>query len=333
MSNPDAVALPWGASPSALLEWWTLFCENLKGEGGIVSVSPILQSGHTACIANGDFFKSLPKSLTRAEIASLERDRLEGAILYYVDTGASALALAAAAQPPKERVNPARMPSVHGFMVFALPLGYCESESKPGRSPTLSPVVAISWGRWPPSRQDLPSGVASASAARHAGSAYKTPSIWLTFYCLSHRYIQPPLVACSHVLFEVGSRFIRPSPLSGPAAWTQAAYTIWQIICQRGDFQLVEMKYSPGDGEARRRKTQKDATKPEGVRVIQVCPENYPRRCPQRGETASPMDWHTLPSGWVKNVRRVSHCMNPKGHGEGVCQHVEQIVIPFAEAL
>ncbi|WP_030776239.1 hypothetical protein [Streptomyces sp. NRRL F-2664] len=122
-----------------------------------------------------------------------ERARLQQAELYYATADMTALALAAAA-PPRERASTGRLPTEHGFIVFAEPIGgYVEDiglaladtpAARPGvDAKVTTPIVAASWTAWTPDATGKePVTWGHSTRDGYTAIPARSRGIWVTYY-------------------------------------------------------------------------------------------------------------------------------------------------------
>lgn len=198
-SDHTALPLPlWTPpAPTELPDWRGRLCDTAYAPVRIAALISALGQGRGTLIPVGP--QGDPWSLPRiaAELDATESRRLAEATLFHVTADMTALALAAAATPPTERIHADRLPAPSGFMLFEEPIGSYtldlrESMHVGGLRPAGGPlrvsvpIVAVSWSLWVPGngagqrRQD------SRWAVTRDGGRRLLPSqlhgVWITFY-------------------------------------------------------------------------------------------------------------------------------------------------------
>ncbi|MEU0002179.1 hypothetical protein ABZ069_35265 [Streptomyces microflavus] len=126
-----------------------------------------------------------------------ERLTLADAQLFYATADMTALALAAAASPPRERVSLSRPPAESGLIVFEEPIGGSVEDlgatlaatsgtGLGGEAKVTKPVVAVSWSRWTPDIVKVDEGTVRWSWRQPGRGVSTIPrayrGLWLTFY-------------------------------------------------------------------------------------------------------------------------------------------------------
>ncbi|MFD5513669.1 hypothetical protein ACFWIB_38895 [Streptomyces sp. NPDC127051] len=132
-----------------------------------------------------------------------------------------------------------------------------------------------------------------------------------------------------HVFLRIGQEFTDPKPNSADE-WAQVVYTVWQLISQGGE-RLTETEQLPATRPDRERDAQQGISGSSDVQVVNVHAKQRPT--PGASEkSAAASSSNRAPQyayRWPVSIVRHSHCMNPPGHAESSCQHVERIIMPY----
>ena len=150
--------------PRELPEWRATLAEHSDSIPAHTTMREALRAGRCSLVPTMERAPIAADSLAAILLGKAERARLEQAELYYATPDMTALALAAAATPPRERVRLDRAPAESGFIVFGEPIGgYVEDvgaalagtvAARPGvDAHVTTPIVAASWTVWTP--QDI----------------------------------------------------------------------------------------------------------------------------------------------------------------------------------
>ncbi|MBK6017597.1 hypothetical protein [Streptomyces sp. MBT53] len=182
--------------PRELPEWRAELAEFTTSEPSIVSMRGAILAGHCSIVPTMENAPLDAGTLASVVLNNAERARLEQAELYYATADMTALALAAAATPPRERVSVDRLPSESGFIVFEEPIGGYVEDVGAALAGTLTaragvdakitkPIVAASWTAWTPNDVQVTEGQVTWGHTTSAGYA-PIPSgsrgIWVTYY-------------------------------------------------------------------------------------------------------------------------------------------------------
>lgn len=200
----DFSGVPWTPpNPREVPEWRARIREYTTSRAGLQTLSAVINAGRATLLPQVPGTQAhTPGAIASQILARLEDRKLAESALYYVTEDMTSLALAAAATPPGEVLNQARLPAPSGLMLFAEPIGgYTQkvadtlqsSAIRPGPDADLTittPIVAVSWTVWTPSDlviSDGPKGDVTPTWYFNApeGLARIPPDwegIWLTFY-------------------------------------------------------------------------------------------------------------------------------------------------------
>lgn len=194
---------PWTPpEPRELPEWRAELIEETRDPMALQLMALAINAGRANIIPTVPGIDASLGAVGSQILYRQEAQRLEEAALYYATADMTSLALAAAQTPPAEPMNPARLPSEAGFIVFAEPIGGYRDDASAALSSTLAgrsgasavvtvPIVAASWGTWNPDSIILEGeGSANARVRWH----WRTPDgrvaelkepysgVWVTFY-------------------------------------------------------------------------------------------------------------------------------------------------------
>ncbi|WP_432017671.1 hypothetical protein [Streptomyces hydrogenans] len=182
--------------PRQLPEWRAELLDYLSSDVATTTMRGALSAGRCTIVPTVPGVDASAESIGAILLTRSEHDRLSKAELYYATPDMTALALAAAATPPTERMTLRRLPSENGLIVFGEPIGgYTEDVAAvfagtvAGKStaPTLitTPIVAVSWSTWSPQAVTLDQGSVRWTF-RGQGRAGALPpdfrGVWLTFW-------------------------------------------------------------------------------------------------------------------------------------------------------
>jgi len=270
---------PWHApTPHALPDLRAELAAELTDPDRLMLLSMALQAGQSALrpiVAAPPGSGPVPRSssLSAALLARLEQERLRRASLYWVSADMTALTLAAAATPPRERFSSRRAPSQFGFVVFEQPIGGYRQDAAevmraaglgvPGaRAVVTIPIVAASWGPWGADWTNPTDGPVTWLWNSPGGRPQAVPDVpgtWVTFYSARGLYgsVTPgttvgrtadglrmtaadlgtpdgPVIQWdTEAVLMDGAGFERPKPDTNDE-WLQALYTAWQLMGQDG---------------------------------------------------------------------------------------------------
>ncbi|MFF0509117.1 hypothetical protein ACFYUH_36805 [Streptomyces fimicarius] len=184
--------------PQQLPELRSLLLDHYRSEPAMLSMREALRAGRGVIIPDVPSMDAPPDAVAAQILVASEHHRLSDAQLYYATPDMTALALAAAATPPREKVSLDRPPAESGLIVFGEPIGgYVEdvgaalastAAARPGVEARLStPIVAVSWSPWSPDAVQLDRGGDVRWFWKRPGHgvtgiprAYR--GLWLTFY-------------------------------------------------------------------------------------------------------------------------------------------------------
>jgi hypothetical protein len=183
--------------PRELPEWRSQLVDFTASDPSNITMREAIRAGHCSIVPTMRNAPIAADTLAAILLNKAERARLEEAQLYYATADMTALALAAAATPPRERVSLDRPPAESGFIVFAEPIGGYVDDVGATLAPTLAarsgvdakvttPIVAACWTVWTP--QDVRVEDGGAVTWNHTtpdGFAPIPPGtrgIWVTYY-------------------------------------------------------------------------------------------------------------------------------------------------------
>jgi hypothetical protein len=193
---------PWTPpEPRELPEWRAQMIEETRDPMALQLMSMAINAGRTNILPTIPGMDASLGAVGAQILYRQEAQRLEEAALYYATADMTSLALAAAQTPPAEPMNPARLPSEAGFIVFAEPIGGYREDAAAALSQTMvgrhgasamvtTPIVAASWGTWDPGSIILEGGGPNARVLWHwrtpSGQVAQLPDtysgVWVTFY-------------------------------------------------------------------------------------------------------------------------------------------------------
>ncbi|MFD9078148.1 hypothetical protein [Streptomyces erythrochromogenes] len=193
----QAAPIRWVApSPRDLPEWRAELVQFAASDVANVTMREAVRGGRCNIVPTMRNAPLAADTLAAIILNRAERARLEEAELYFATADMTALALAAAATPPRERVSVDRLPSESGFLVFAEPIGgYVEDvglalASTPAARPGVdarvtTPIVAASWTAWTPEDVSVEGQAVTWGRTSRDGYAAIPPGtrgIWVTYY-------------------------------------------------------------------------------------------------------------------------------------------------------
>lgn len=183
--------------PKQLPELRSALLDHYGSGPAMLSMREALRAGRGVIIPEVPGMDAPPDAVAAQILIASERHRLTGAHLYYATADMTALALAAAATPPREKVSLDRPPAEDGLIVFAEPIGgYVEdvgaalastTAARPGvDAKVTTPIVAVSWSQWTPDAVQLDQGTIHWFWNRPGRGVTGIPrryrGLWLTFY-------------------------------------------------------------------------------------------------------------------------------------------------------
>ncbi|MEU2357741.1 hypothetical protein ABZ599_33015 [Streptomyces misionensis] len=196
MTSPASVR--WvPPDPQDLPEWRAQLMDSTASEASDIAMRETLRAGRCTIVPTMRNAPLDAGTLAATVLNGAEHARLSQADLYYATADMTALALAAAATPPRERVSTSRLPSESGFIVFEEPIGgYVEDvgAALAGRVTATAakdvrittPIVAASWTAWTPQDIQIAEGgtVTWGHITRDGYIAIPpdTRGIWITYY-------------------------------------------------------------------------------------------------------------------------------------------------------
>ncbi|MFB6908029.1 hypothetical protein ACFCWB_27525 [Streptomyces bacillaris] len=200
MTQPTAAPTRWNPpDPKQLPELRAELLDHYGSTAALLSMREALRAGRGVIIPEVPGINAPPADVAAEILIGSERHRLADAQLYYATADMTALALAAAATPPREKASLSRPPSESGLIVFGEPIGgYVEDvgaalastmAARPGvEAKVTTPIVAVSWSRWTPDavRVDQGTGDVRWFWKRPGHGVTGIPrafrGMWLTFY-------------------------------------------------------------------------------------------------------------------------------------------------------
>ncbi|GAA3015372.1 hypothetical protein [Streptomyces fulvorobeus] len=183
--------------PKQLPELRAELLDHYSSEPAMLSMRQALSAGRGVIVPEVPGMDAAPDAVAAQILIASERHRLADAHLYYATADMTALALAAAASPPREKVSRERPPAESGLIVFAEPIGgYVEDvgaalastmAARPGvDAKVTTPIVAVSWSQWTPDAVQLDQGAIRWFWNRLGHGVTGIPrtyrGLWLTFY-------------------------------------------------------------------------------------------------------------------------------------------------------
>ncbi|MCX4524045.1 hypothetical protein OHA69_41375 [Streptomyces anulatus] len=183
--------------PKQLPELRSALLDHYSSAMAMVWMRTALRAGRCAIIPEVPGLNAAPDEVAAQILVGSERLRLAEAQLFYATADMTALALAAAASPPREKVSLDRPPAESGLIVFEEPIGgYVEdigatlavtSGAGPGEEAKVTkPIVAVSWSQWTPDAIEVDQGTVRWSWKRPGHGVTTIPRVyrglWLTFY-------------------------------------------------------------------------------------------------------------------------------------------------------
>ncbi|MFD4483239.1 hypothetical protein ACFWPU_45030 [Streptomyces sp. NPDC058471] len=183
-------------SPRELPEWRAQLVDHAGSEPANLTMREAIRAGRCSIVPTMRNAPIAADTLAAILLNKAERARLEQAELYYATADMTALALAAAATPPRERVSIDRLPAESGFIVFAEPIGgYVDDvgaaladtgAARPGvDAKVTTPIVAASWTAWTPEDVNVEGAPVTWGHATSDGYIAIPPGahgIWVTYY-------------------------------------------------------------------------------------------------------------------------------------------------------
>ncbi|MEU5190958.1 hypothetical protein AB0G83_27980 [Streptomyces klenkii] len=182
--------------PRQLPEWRAQLVDFTASEPSNITMREAIRAGRCSIVPTMRNAPIAADTLAAILLNKAERARLEEAELYYATADMTALALAAAATPPRERVSIDRLPAESGLIVFGEPIGgYVEDvgaaladtlAARPGvDAKVTTPIVAASWTAWTPEDVNVegqPVTWGHTTSDGYAAIPPGTRGIWVTFY-------------------------------------------------------------------------------------------------------------------------------------------------------
>lgn len=231
--------------PRDLPEWRAQLVDYAASDASNITMREAIRAGRCAIVPTMQNAPLDSGTLAAIVLNNAERARLSQAELYYATADMTALALAAAATPPRERVSTARLPSESGFIVFEEPIGGYVEDVGAALAGTVTataaegvritkPIVAASWTAWTPQDIQITEGgtVTWGHTTRDGYIAIPpdTRGIWITYYspCGLTSGLPPQTVlgtlpdgsALTAAMLEAGRR---AAPDRGPLSWDNEA--------------------------------------------------------------------------------------------------------------
>ncbi|MEV7561547.1 hypothetical protein [Streptomyces sp. NPDC089795] len=259
--------------------------------------------------------------------------------MYFATADMTALALAAAATPPRERVSVERLPAESGFIVFAEPIGgYVEDVGLAlAGTPAARPGVdaRVGYAVVPPGTRGIwvtyysPRGLFSGLPPETVVGTMRDGSVMTAGMIEAERHTVPggPLAWDNEVLLFEGATFEAARP-DTTDVWNHILYTAWQLMTSAGGTRWAEVEEIPRDRPGRKRDARQGITGLSGVRVVGVHTAQRPPREAADSDAAASTgrrepSWSCR---WPVRPYRRSTCLNPAGHAAGDCQHEDRIV-------
>ncbi|MER7817415.1 hypothetical protein [Streptomyces sp. NPDC096153] len=182
--------------PQMVPEWRAQLVDYAASNPSNITMREAIRSGRCSIVPTMRNAPIEADTLAAILLNKAERARLEEAQLYYATADMTALALAAAATPPRERVSVDRVPAESGFIVFGEPIGgYVEDvgaalagtvAARPGvDAKVTTPIVAASWTVWTPEDVNVEGAPVTWGHITSDGYAPIPPGtrgIWVTYY-------------------------------------------------------------------------------------------------------------------------------------------------------
>ncbi|MEV6048794.1 hypothetical protein [Streptomyces xanthochromogenes] len=182
--------------PRQLPEWRAQLVDFTASEPSNITMREAIRAGRCSIVPTMRNAPIAADTLAAILLNKAERARLEEAELYYATADMTALALAAAATPPRERVSIDRLPAESGLIVFGEPIGgYVEDvgaaladtlAARPGVDVKVTtPIVAASWTAWTPEDVNVEGQPVTWGHTTRDGYAAIPPGtrgIWVTYY-------------------------------------------------------------------------------------------------------------------------------------------------------
>lgn len=183
-------------APRDLPEWRAQLVDFTASDPSNILMREAIRAGRCNLLPTMRNAPIAPDTLAAVLLNKAERARLEQAQLYFATADMTALALAAAATPPREQVSIERLPAESGFIVFAEPIGGYVDDVAAALAPTpaahpnvdvrvTTPIVAASWTAWTPDDVQVDGEAPTWNHITMDGLA-PVPSdrrgIWVTYY-------------------------------------------------------------------------------------------------------------------------------------------------------
>ncbi|MGW9439628.1 hypothetical protein [Streptomyces sp. NPDC055607] len=306
---------PWAPRPRQVAEWRRRLTARLDAPETAEGTAGEFAEEHLIALFPPALFPGLDHAARARLLCEQERDRLRSARLYYADADTTAIVTRKATKPRKSPLDPQRVPSPSGFLVFDQPIDY---------APGWAPMVAASWSVW-----DVP------------GRSEDEPTQWfLTLYAQVSS--SPPLGPIGFGLLTVGEVFKEKheAPAEGPTDGeaesprfiSRAVVACWDLITQervgKAVVDIAEEKRKPVDVRADRRRGISDdgAVRLVSIRGRQA---SVPRPRPgKEAEGTSPGRRYDR-GQWMVHEHSRDHCMNPALHSSGGCTHQDITILDY----
>ncbi|MFJ9871206.1 hypothetical protein [Streptomyces sp. NPDC101165] len=295
-------APPWLAKPRQVAEWRRQLVARLEAPATSEGTALELAEEHLTAIFPPALFPGLDHVARARLLCEQERGRLRGARMYYADADTTAVATRKAVRPRKSPLDPQRVPSAPGFLVFDQPVDY---------APGMAPLVAASWNVW-----------------QAPGQSQGAPMTWsLTVY--AHRAATPPLAPVGFERLSAGDVLAEKYAAAENADFAvRAVVACWDLITQervgKGVVDVAEEEREPVKVRAdRRRGITDDGT----VRLVTIRGrlESVPRPRPEADGTGPTRRYDR--GRWMVHEHTRDHCMNPALHRDGGCTHQDITVL------
>ncbi|GAA3312233.1 hypothetical protein [Streptomyces cinereospinus] len=297
-------APPWSAKPRQVAEWRRQLVARLEAPETAEGTARELAEEHLTAIFPPELFPGLDHVARARLLCEQERARLRSARMYYADADTTAVATRKAARPRKSPLDPQRVPSAAGFLVFDQPVDY---------APGMAPLVAASWSGW-----EVP------------GHSEDAPATWsVTLY--AHTAATPPLAPVGFERLSAGDVLAEKyAQMENADFAARAVVACWDLITQervgKGVVDVAEERRKPVKVRAdRRRGITDDGT----VRVVAIRgrQESVPR--PRRETDGTGPSRRYDRGRWMVHEHTRDHCMNPAAHRDGGCTHQDITVLDY----
>ncbi|WP_047471565.1 hypothetical protein [Streptomyces sp. M10] len=297
-------APPWSTKPRQVAEWRRQLVARLEAPETAEGTAREMAEEHLTVLFPPELFRDLDHVARARLLCEQERDRLRGARMYYADADTTAVATRKAARPRKSPLDPQRVPSAAGFLVFDQPVDY---------APGMAPLVAASWNVW-----------------QAPGQPEGWPTTWsLTLY--AHTAATPPFAPVGFERLSAGDVLAEKyaETENGDFA-ARAVVACWDLITQervgKGVVDVAEEKRKPVKVRAdRRRGITDDGT----VRLVTIRGQQESVPHPRREANGMGPARRYDRGRWMVHEHTRDHCMNPALHRDGGCTHQDITVLDY----